>query len=177
MMNHVTSKPVRLAPLLLGALLCASALAQTQDYPRDSMAPTGQTTPAAPPVDDSARPATPALDDSTRPVPPPPAAAGTQAVPAVQDATPGVTPPAVAQQQKKEIAHGDPSRWYQNDSTAADQLRTVRKEIAAALQEATLACRKQPAAERTACMKEARDTYRRDMVNAKAIRDENNRLE
>lgn len=175
MMNDITSKPLRLAPLLLGALLCASALAQTQDYPSGTMPPTEQNTSAAPPVDDSTRPATPAVDDSTRPATP--VAAATQAAPAVQDSTPGVTPPAVAQQQKKEIAHGDPSRWYNNDSTAADQLRTVRKEIAAALQEATLACKKQPATERSQCMKEARNTYQHDMVNAKAIRDENNRLE
>ncbi|MBA5606357.1 hypothetical protein H3H36_13450 [Duganella sp. FT3S] len=130
-----------MAPLLLGAILCASAYAQTQ-----------------PPA-------------------PAPAATSDSATPAVQDSTPGVTPPAVAQQQQKEIAHGDPGRWYQHDSTAADQLRTVRKEIAAALQEATLACKKQPAAERNACLKEARSTYQHDMVNAKLIRDENNRLE
>ncbi|STQ93119.1 Uncharacterised protein [Janthinobacterium lividum] len=31
---------------------------------------------------------------------------------------------------------GDPQRWYQEDSTAQAQLRTLRKEIAAALAEA-----------------------------------------
>lgn len=141
MRNDIALSTLRLAPLLLGAMLCAAAHAQTQ-----------------PPA-------------------PAPAATSDSATPAVQDSTPGVTPPAVAQQQKKEIAHGDPGRWYQHDSTAADQLRTVRKEIAAALQEATLACKKQPAAERNACLKEARSTYQHDMVNAKLIRDENNRLE
>lgn len=141
MRNDIAHPTLRLAPLLLGAMLCAAATAQT-----------GQ-------------PATPA------------ATTDASAAPAVQDSTPGVTPPAVAQQQKKEIAHGDPGRWYRHDSTAADQLRTVRKEIAAALQEATLACKREPAAERNACLKEARSTYQHDMVNAKAIRDENNRLE
>lgn len=145
MRNDTAHPTLRMAPLLLGALLCASTYAQNQD-------PVAPATPAA-------------------------IATNTNNPPAVQDSTPGVTPPAVAQQQKKEIAHGDPGRWYSHDSTAADQLRTVRKEIAAALQEATQACKRQPAAERNACMKEARSTYQHDMVNAKAIRDENNRLE
>ncbi|MBA5636037.1 hypothetical protein H3H37_03105 [Duganella sp. LX20W] len=135
--------------LLLSAILCASAGAQTQEPAAPATNPTATTTTTT----------------------------GDNAAPAVPDSKPGVTPPAVAQQQKKEIAHGDPGRWYSHDSTAADQLRTVRKEIAAALQEATLACKRQPASERNACMKEARSTYQHDMVNAKAIRDENNRLE
>jgi guanyl-specific ribonuclease Sa len=146
MRNDIAHPTLRLAPLLLGAILCAAASAQTAQ---------------------TEQPATPAATTD----------ANANAAPAVQDSAPGVTPPAVAQQQKKEIAHGDPGRWYSHDSTAADQLRTVRKEIAAALQEATLACKHQPAAERGACMKEARSTYQHDMVNAKAIRDENNRLE
>lgn len=149
MRNDIAHPTQRLAPLLLGAILCATAYAQT-GQPATSATPATQPTPAG---------------------------TNANAAPAVQDSTPGVTPPAVAQQQKKEIAHGDPVRWYRQDSTAADQLRTVRKEIAAALQEATLACKREPAAERNACMKEARSTYQHDMVNAKAIRDENNRLE
>ena len=172
MMNHIASSPLRVAPLLLSAMLCAAAVAQTTEQPRDAMPPAPHTTPVTPPAD---LPAVAPTQDNA------PAAApvqeSTPAAPTVQDSTPGVTPPAVAQQQKKEIAHGDPGRWYNHDSTAADQLRTVRKEIAAALQEATLACKRQPASERNACMKEARSTYQHDMVNAKAIRDENNRLE
>jgi hypothetical protein len=171
-MNLIASSTMRMAPLLLGAVLCASAYAQTQapDYPRGAMPPTQDSTRGTPPVDDSTPAPAPASVA-------PPASVRPPAAPTVQDSTPGVTPPAVAQQQKKEIAHGDPGRWYHNDSTAADQLRTVRKEIAAALQEATLACKQQPAAERSACMKQARSTYQHDMVNAKLIRDENNRLE
>jgi hypothetical protein len=152
MRKNFAHPTARLASLLLGAILCAAATAQT--------APTAPTAPATP----AGQPAAPATTATT-------------AAPAVQDSTPGVTPPAGAPQPKKEIAHGDPGRWYSHDSTAADQLRTVRKEIAAALQEATLACKHQPAAERNACLKEARSTYQHDMVNAKAIRDENNRLE
>lgn len=170
MMNHIASSALRVAPLLLSAILCAPATGQTTAPPRDALPMTLQTPPATPPAD---TPAAPPADT--------PAAAPTQdsapAAAVVPENNPGVTPPAVAQQQKKEIAHGDPSRWYQHDSTAADQLRTVRKEIAAALQEATQACKQQPAAERGACLKEARSTYRHDMVNAKLIRDENNRLE
>ena len=150
MRNDITHSTLRLAPLLLGAMVCASAYAQTQDLPGATTAPTQEDKPVT---------------------------AATQAAPAPQEGTPGVTPPAVAQQQKKEIAHGDPSRWYHNDSTAADQLKAVRKEIAAALQEATQACKQQPAAQRSACMKDARSTYQHDMVNAKVIRDENNRLQ
>lgn len=158
MRNDIAHPTLRVASLLLGAMLCATAAAQT-----------GQ--PATPATQaPSATPATPATQSA-------PADTSASTAPAVQDNTQGVTPPAVAQQQKKEIAHGDPGRWYRHDSTAADQLRTVRKEIAAALQEATLACKREPAAERNACLKEARSTYQHDMVNAKAIRDENNRLE
>ncbi|MBA5686750.1 hypothetical protein [Rugamonas apoptosis] len=161
-LNPIARAPLRVAPLLFSAMLGAAAYAQTTEQPRDAMPPAPQTTPVTPPAD---LPAVAPTQDNA------PAAA------TVQESTPGVTPPAVAQQQKKEIAHGDPGRWYQHDSTPADQLRIVRKEIAAALQEATLACKKQPAAERNACLKEARSTYRHDMVNAKLIRDENNRLE
>lgn len=172
LLNPIARAPLRAAPLLLSAMLCAVAVAQTTEQPRDAMPPAPQTTPVTPPAD---LPAVAPTQDSAPAVPPAPAS--TPAAATVQDSTPGVTPPAVAQQQKKEIAHGDPGRWYQHDSTAADQLRIIRKEIAAALQEATQACKQQPAAERNACLKEARSTYRHDMVNARLIRDENNRLE
>ncbi|MDN2712612.1 hypothetical protein O0880_24650 [Janthinobacterium sp. SUN118] len=65
---------------------------------------------------------------------------------------------------------GDPARWYQEDSTAQAQLRTLRKEIAAALAEAKKACRLEPSATRTACLKDAQDTYRQDMANAEKLR-------
>ncbi|MGK5064483.1 hypothetical protein [Janthinobacterium sp. LB3P112] len=65
---------------------------------------------------------------------------------------------------------GDPQRWYQEDSTAQAQLRTLRKEIAAALAEAKKACRSEPSAARATCMKDAQDTYRLDMANAEKLR-------
>lgn len=77
-------------------------------------------------------------------------------------------PPATAQKQAREIAQGDPARWFREDPSAAASLRRLQKEIGAALQEAQGACRKMPAAERNACMSEARATYKKDMAGAQA---------
>ncbi len=66
---------------------------------------------------------------------------------------------------------GDPQRWYQEDSTPQAQLRTLRKEISAALAEAKKACRSEPSATRATCLKEAQDTYRQDMANAEKLRE------
>ena len=74
------------------------------------------------------------------------------------------TPPLNVQLQQQEIAKGDPARWYREDTTSAEQARTLRKEIGAALAEAKLACKQAPAAERGACLKEAQQTYQRDMA-------------
>ena len=79
-----------------------------------------------------------------------------------------VVDPVAAKQQAREIAQGDPARWYREDATRQAQLRTLHKEIGAALQEAKNACRKVAAAERNACLQEARATYQRDMAQAKA---------
>ena len=65
---------------------------------------------------------------------------------------------------------GDPARWYVDDATAQQQLRTLRKEIGAAFQEAQAECKRMPAADRGACMKEARATYQQDMANAQQQR-------
>lgn len=75
--------------------------------------------------------------------------------------------PAAASKQAREIAQGDPARWYREDATSQARLRTLQKEIGAALQEAQNACKKMPAAERNACMQEARATYQRDMAQAR----------
>lgn len=88
-----------------------------------------------------------------------------QATPASSDAN---LPPAIARQQAAEIARGDPARWSQEDTSAAARLRTLRKEIGAALQEAQGNCRRQPASARAACLKEARATYQQDMAGARA---------
>lgn len=65
---------------------------------------------------------------------------------------------------------GDPARWYVEDNTAQAQLRTLRKEIGAAYQEALAECRPMPTAERARCMKEARSIYQQDMAGAQQQR-------
>lgn len=85
------------------------------------------------------------------------------------------TPPQNVQLQQQEIAKGDPARWYKEDATGAEQTRTLRKEIGAALAEATNACKKGPASERAACLREARETYKRDMEKVPQMLAENKR--
>lgn len=79
------------------------------------------------------------------------------------------TPPQNVQLQQHEIAKGDPARWHQEDTTAPAKMSALRKEIGAALAEAKLACKKVPATERGACLKEAQDIYRSDLANAAQI--------
>ncbi|QCP14998.1 hypothetical protein FCL38_29410 [Pseudoduganella umbonata] len=79
------------------------------------------------------------------------------------------TSPAMAQQQQREIARGDPARWMKGDGTEQAQLATKRKEIGAALNEALNDCKASAGAERKACVREARETYSRDMANAKEL--------
>lgn len=81
----------------------------------------------------------------------------------------GTTPPQNKQLQQQEIAKGDPPRWYKEDATGVEQARALRKEIGAALAEANIACKKGPAAERQACLREARDTYQRDMASVPQV--------
>lgn len=77
-------------------------------------------------------------------------------------------PAATARQQAAEMARGDPARWFREDATAAARLRTLQKEIGAGLQEAQGNCRRMPAAERSACNKDARATYQQEMAGARA---------
>lgn len=86
-----------------------------------------------------------------------------------QESTDSNVPPAVAQKQAAEISRGDPARWFQDDTTVAERLRTLRKEIGAGLQENLGACRKLAASERAACTREARAIYQRDMAAAPAM--------
>ncbi|MRW94237.1 hypothetical protein GJ699_30110 [Duganella sp. FT80W] len=74
------------------------------------------------------------------------------------------TPPQNAQLQRQEIAKGEPARWSRADSTSAEQARTLRKEIGAALAEARRACQQGPASERHACLQDAQQTYKDDMA-------------
>jgi carboxylesterase type B len=79
------------------------------------------------------------------------------------------TPPQNAQLQQQEIAKGDPLRWQQPDTTPAEQARSLRKEIGAALAEAKLACAKAPTAERPACLKQAQQTYQQDLARVPGV--------
>ncbi len=85
-------------------------------------------------------------------------------------ATPVAAPPAVgaAVNVGGGPQSGDPGRWYVADTTTQAQLRTKRKEIGAALQEAQADCKRVAAAERAACLKLARATYDADMKAAAA---------
>jgi hypothetical protein len=76
-------------------------------------------------------------------------------------------PPATARQQQAEIARGDPARWFQEDATVEARMRTLRKEIAAGLQENLGACKSMPQAERRACMQEARAIYTQEMAGVR----------
>ncbi|MFC5550460.1 hypothetical protein [Massilia aerilata] len=96
------------------------------------------------------------------------AAAAAQAQPQAQaqandDST---VAPAVKAKQASEIQRGDPARWHQGDPTQQARLRTLQKEIGAAYAEAKKACGESPAAERSACLKDARATWEQDMKNA-----------
>ena len=75
--------------------------------------------------------------------------------------------PAVASQQAREIAKGDPARWYREDATEQERLRTLQKEIAAAYEEAKAACRMEQAAARADCLKQARTTWQQDMAQVR----------
>ena len=75
---------------------------------------------------------------------------------------------AVKVKQAGEIRSGDPSRWHKDDPTRQARLKTLQKEIGAAYAEAKNACRESAAAERPACLKDARATYEQDMKNAPA---------
>ena len=86
---------------------------------------------------------------------------------APQDSSDANVPPATARKQAAEVASGDPQRWYQEDATPAQRLRTMQKEAAAGLQESQGNCRRQPTAERSACLKQARATYQKEMAEAR----------
>jgi hypothetical protein len=77
-------------------------------------------------------------------------------------------PAATAQKQAREIAQGDPARWFRQNPGMGARLRNLQKEIGAALQEAQGACRQLSANERSGCMKEARANYQQDMAGARA---------
>ncbi len=72
----------------------------------------------------------------------------------------------VAVKQASEIRKGDPARWHSEDTSRQARLRILQKEIGAAYEEAKNACRETAASGRSACLKDARASYERDMKNA-----------
>ena len=85
-----------------------------------------------------------------------------------QSSNDAMVAPAAASKQAREIARGDPVRWYREDATTQQRWRTRQKEIGAALDEAKHACRQGPAPERSACLKAAQDTWKEEMTAARA---------
>jgi hypothetical protein len=83
-----------------------------------------------------------------------------------QESSDANVPPATASKQASEMARGDPGRWYREDVTPAQRLRTLQKEIGAALQEAQGNCKRAPSSSRASCLKEARATYQQEMAGA-----------
>lgn len=88
-----------------------------------------------------------------------------------QNSNDAMVEPAAAGKQASEIARGDPARWYREDATSAQRMRTRQKEIGAALDEAKNACRQGPAAARAACLKAAQETWKQEMAAARAEAD------
>lgn len=86
------------------------------------------------------------------------------------------TPQAVEQHQQKELARGEPARWLKGDGTTQAQIATKRKEIGAALNEALSACKQAAGSEHNACVRQARDTYARDMANIDELVTQSNAL-
>lgn len=86
------------------------------------------------------------------------------------------TSPAMAQQQQREIARGEPARWMKADGTMQAQIATKRKEIGAALNEALNDCKGAASGERKACVREARETYRRDMASVQDLVAQSNQM-
>jgi hypothetical protein len=94
------------------------------------------------------------------------AAASSMAV--AQTSNDAMVAPAAASKQAREIARGDPVRWYREDATTQQRWRTRQKEIGAALDEAKNACRQGPAPERSSCLKAAQETWKEEMAAARA---------
>jgi hypothetical protein len=64
------------------------------------------------------------------------------------------------------MAAKDPARWTQGDSTKAQRMAVLKKEINAAYAEQQSACKHKASSKRSACLQQARQTYQHDMANA-----------
>jgi hypothetical protein len=60
----------------------------------------------------------------------------------------------------------DPARWTTGDTTKAQRMATLKKEINAAYAEQQTACKHKSPGSRAACLKQARQIYQHDMAHA-----------
>ncbi len=67
------------------------------------------------------------------------------------------------------IPDKDPPQWHTEDTTPQMHYQTSRKEAGAAYQEARTECRTMRGAEASACNREARENYEKDMAAAKKL--------
>ncbi|SHH07497.1 hypothetical protein [Massilia sp. CF038] len=75
--------------------------------------------------------------------------------------------PELARHQAMELSKGDPARWFQEDVTPEQKLRTSSKESAAALRENLADCKKLGSRDRRDCEQQAHQTYREEMARAR----------
>jgi hypothetical protein len=148
--------PLRVLQLAVLSAALAGSAAWAQVTPPSPASPT------APP---SAMPDSPSQPGLTPPPPPPPPSMQRPA-PAVQPRAPmhpGAKPssPAVSRQ-------GDPKQWQTEDKTRADHFRTAKKEVGAGYQESLNDCKTQPKAARSACMRDAKQTYTSELAKVQA---------
>ncbi|HYE40990.1 MAG TPA: hypothetical protein VEB23_13725, partial [Ramlibacter sp.] len=153
MRTHARKPGLRAHALVL-ALAAGLAQAQVATPPPVPPVPPAQADPVPPVSPVPVTPPAQAQPDTPAPSVRPP-------VPA---APPETTPPAAAAHQAAELARGDPARWHQEDATAEQRLRTRRKEIAAAYEEAKMGCKRMAASERTRCLKDARTTHEKELA-------------
>ena len=62
---------------------------------------------------------------------------------------------------------GDPARWYLENTTPRERFDTSKKEAGAAYRQAKSNCKKASKTARAECMQNARNTYGRDMIDAR----------
>jgi hypothetical protein len=66
--------------------------------------------------------------------------------------------------------HGnDPARWYKGDSSDAQRMQILKKELNAAYAEQTAACKKMKSGKQSACLKQARANFQHDSANARQL--------
>lgn len=67
----------------------------------------------------------------------------------------------------RSVQSSDPARWYLEDVKPRARFDTLKKEAGAAYREAQSECKKTAKPARGACMQKARNTFGRDMTEAR----------